>query len=155
MAPLRTYWSLAVYYGFSLDNRALVAYTQDTPRRKVLVIMKRAALVRRLGWAYAPVSVPGVAAYILAVLCCLIIFRAVDRHSHSASDTLHGIFPFLVCTFLLLDWQGAVRVAQTLHRRGTRQTAGLTDHLIGCQVAQSTFAVFPCRLEFRGVTIGT
>jgi hypothetical protein len=28
----------------------------------------------------------------------------VDRHSHSVSDTLYGIYPFFVATFLLLDW---------------------------------------------------
>ena len=37
---------------------------------------------------------------------CLTVFRAVDRHSHSVSDTLYGVFPFFVCTFLLLDWIG-------------------------------------------------
>jgi len=28
----------------------------------------------------------------------------VDRHSHSASDTLYGIFPSFACIFLLLEW---------------------------------------------------
>jgi len=32
------------------------------------------------------------------------VFLAVDRHSHSASDTLYGIFPYFVCAFLLIDW---------------------------------------------------
>ena len=32
------------------------------------------------------------------------VFAAVDRDSHSASDTLYGIFPYVVCTFLLLEW---------------------------------------------------
>jgi hypothetical protein len=31
----------------------------------------------------------------------------VDRHSHSVSDTLYGVFPFFVCCFLLVDWVGA------------------------------------------------
>lgn len=62
---------------------------------------------KRLGWLYVPVSFPGVAICLFAALFCLTIFRAVDRHSHSVSDTLYGVFPFFVCTFLLLDWIGA------------------------------------------------
>jgi hypothetical protein len=61
---------------------------------------------KRLGWFYAPVSVPGSVICLLAVVFCLTVFRAVDRHSHSAGDTLYGVFPFFVCTFLLLDWIG-------------------------------------------------
>jgi hypothetical protein len=34
----------------------------------------------------------------------LTVFTAVDRHSHSVSDTLYGVFPSFVCTFLMLDW---------------------------------------------------
>jgi hypothetical protein len=29
---------------------------------------------------------------------------AIDRHSHSTSDTIYGIFPFWACAFLLCDW---------------------------------------------------
>ena len=61
---------------------------------------------KRVGWIYAPVSVPGACADLLSILFCLTVFRAIDRHSHSASDTLYGIFPFFVCTFLMLDWLG-------------------------------------------------
>jgi hypothetical protein len=32
------------------------------------------------------------------------VFIAVDRHSHSVSDTLYGIFPFWVPTLLTLAW---------------------------------------------------
>jgi len=35
---------------------------------------------------------------------CAQVFIAIDRHSHSASDTLYGIFPYFVCCFLLLNW---------------------------------------------------
>jgi hypothetical protein len=62
---------------------------------------------KRWGWFYLPVSVPGVALGLLAALFCLTVFTAVDRHSHSVSDTLYGIFPFFACTFLLLDWIGS------------------------------------------------
>ena len=39
-----------------------------------------------------------------AVAFCVNVFLAIDRHSHSVSDTLYGVFPFFVCTFLLIDW---------------------------------------------------
>ena len=61
---------------------------------------------KRCGWFYVPVSVPGSCVTLFALLFCMTVFRAVDQHSHSASDTLYGVFPFFVCTFLLLDWIG-------------------------------------------------
>jgi hypothetical protein len=61
---------------------------------------------KRAGWLYVPVSLGGSAAYALAILFCVTVFRAVDRHSHSVSDTFYGVFPFFVCTFLLIDWLG-------------------------------------------------
>ena len=59
---------------------------------------------RQIGWFYLPVSTPGVVTTLLALLFCVQVFVALDRHSHSVSDTLYGVFPFFVCTFLLLDW---------------------------------------------------
>lgn len=32
------------------------------------------------------------------------IVLAVDRHSHSVSDTLYGVFPYVVPTLILLNW---------------------------------------------------
>jgi len=58
----------------------------------------------RFGWFYVPTSIPGAIVCLFAVLFCLTVFRAVDRHSHSASDTLYGVFPFFVCAFLMVDW---------------------------------------------------
>ena len=66
----------------------------------------KAKWFKRSGWFYVPVSVPGAVVCLLAILFCLKVFKAVDRHSHSVSDTLYGVFPFFVCTFLLLDWIG-------------------------------------------------
>jgi hypothetical protein len=68
---------------------------------------------KRIGWFYVPVSIPGTMVCSLAAIFCLTVFLAVDRHSHSASDTLYGIFPFFVCTFLLLDWIGRCSSGQT------------------------------------------
>jgi hypothetical protein len=62
---------------------------------------------KRFGWFHVPVSIPGGVVFLLAALFCLTVFRAIDRHSHSVSDTLDGMFPFFVCTFLLLDWIGS------------------------------------------------
>ena len=65
------------------------------------------AWFRRFRWFYVPVSVPGTVVCLLAVLSCFTVFRAVDRQSHSVSDTVYGVFPFFVSTFLLVDWIGA------------------------------------------------
>ena len=35
---------------------------------------------------------------------CVQVFAAVDRHSHSVSDTLYGVFPFFVPALILLEW---------------------------------------------------
>lgn len=64
----------------------------------------RTAWFKRLGWVYVPTSFPGVVLVVLALLFCVQVFVAVDRHSHSASDTLYGIFPHFACCFLLLNW---------------------------------------------------
>jgi len=59
---------------------------------------------RTAGWFFRPVSWQGYGAVALAVGFCTLVFLAVDRRAHSASDTLFGIFPFFVPAFLLLDW---------------------------------------------------
>jgi len=59
---------------------------------------------KRIGWFHLPVSIPGTIITLLALAFCVQVFLAVDRHSHSVSDTLYGIFPFWACAFLLHDW---------------------------------------------------
>ena len=56
------------------------------------------------GWIYRPASWQGVGLVVLALAFCVQVFLAVDRHSHSASDTLYGVFPFVVPTVILLNW---------------------------------------------------
>ncbi|MCA9937894.1 MAG: hypothetical protein KC418_04590 [Anaerolineales bacterium] len=56
------------------------------------------------GWVYRPVSWQGYVAALVALAFCVQVFVAVDSHSHSVSDTLYGVFPFVVCCFLLLNW---------------------------------------------------
>lgn len=62
---------------------------------------------RAWGWFHRPVAWQGWIAYAFAALFCLQVFAAVDRHSHSVSDTFYGIFPYVVCAFLLLEWMAA------------------------------------------------
>ncbi len=56
------------------------------------------------GWIYRPVSWQGVTVVVLAAIFCAQVFRAVDRHTHSVSDTLYGIFPYVVPALMLLNW---------------------------------------------------
>ena len=56
------------------------------------------------GWTYRPVSTPGFGLVALALVFCAQVFVAVDRHSHSATDTLYGVYPFIVPTFTMLQW---------------------------------------------------
>ena len=59
---------------------------------------------KRRGWFYVPVTIPGSVLSVLTIFFWLQTFLTIDRHSHSASDTLFGVFPFVACSFLLLDW---------------------------------------------------
>jgi hypothetical protein len=59
---------------------------------------------KRFGWFHMPVSWQGAVLWLVGLAFCVQVFVAIDRHSHSVSDTLYGIFPYFVCCFLLLDW---------------------------------------------------
>ena len=59
---------------------------------------------RPLGWTYRPASWQGFVLTVAALAFCVQAFIAIDRHSHSASDTLWGHFPYLASVFLLLNW---------------------------------------------------
>ncbi len=59
---------------------------------------------KRLGWLHWPVSWQGALLSLAGLAFCVQVFVAVDRHSHSVSDTLYGIFPYFACCFLLFDW---------------------------------------------------
>ena len=62
---------------------------------------------KQWGWLYLPASAPGAIIFLAAFVFCVSVFLAVDRHSHSVSDTLYGVFPFFTCAFLMWDWIGA------------------------------------------------
>jgi hypothetical protein len=55
---------------------------------------------RPFGWTYRPTAWKGFGVVGLALL----VFLAVDRHSHSVSDTLYAVLPFIVPMLLLLHW---------------------------------------------------
>ena len=56
------------------------------------------------GWIHRPVSVAGWLITVAALPFCAQVFGVVDHRSHSVSDTLYGVFPFIVPTLLALDW---------------------------------------------------
>lgn len=59
---------------------------------------------RPMGLLFRPASIAGWLLILIALAFCVQVFITVDRHSHSASDTLYGIFPFWAPTFLALAW---------------------------------------------------
>ncbi len=59
---------------------------------------------RRYRWIHVPTSVEGALVTLGAFAFCVQVFLAVDRRSHSVSDTLYGVYPFILPTLLLLDW---------------------------------------------------
>ena len=56
---------------------------------------------RPIGPVFMPVSVVGWALTLLVLAFWVNTFVAIDRHSHSATDTLYGIFPFWAPSFLI------------------------------------------------------
>ena len=76
----------------------------------------------RVGWFYVPASAAGAIVWLLAIIFCTTVFVAVDRHSHSVSDTLYGVFPFFACTFLLVDW-----VASRTSRRADADSGNIRN----------------------------
>ena len=56
------------------------------------------------GWIYRPVSASGVVLTLLTIVFCVQVFLAVDRHSHSVSDTFYGIFRYVVPSLIVLNW---------------------------------------------------
>lgn len=59
---------------------------------------------KQWGWIYRPVSWQGILLVILTLAFCLQVFVAIDRNSHSVSDTLYGVFPYFVCSLVILNW---------------------------------------------------
>jgi len=70
------------------------------------------AWFRPWGWVYRPVSAAGWLALAAVILFCVHVFAAIDRHSHSVSDTLYGVFPYFASSFLLLNWLAGKTAAE-------------------------------------------
>jgi hypothetical protein len=56
------------------------------------------------GFVFRPVSITGWILSLLALAFCVHIFLFVDGKSHSVSDTLYGVFPYWIPTFLVWIW---------------------------------------------------
>jgi Na+/glutamate symporter len=59
---------------------------------------------KKYGWIYIPTSIIGGIITVLTIVLCLQIFIAVDSHSHSASDTFYGVFPYIVSYLVVAGW---------------------------------------------------
>ena len=59
---------------------------------------------KKVGWIYLPVSAAGIILTLGVLAFCVSVFLAVDKNSHSVSDTLYGIFPYFVSAFAVLFW---------------------------------------------------
>jgi hypothetical protein len=59
---------------------------------------------REWGWVYYPISWQGVVLIVLILAFCVQVFLAIDRTSHSVSDTFYGVFPYIVPSILVLLW---------------------------------------------------
>lgn len=64
----------------------------------------KATWFKHWGWFYRPAAWRGSTLVALTILFCLQVFGVIDRRSHSASDTLCGIFPFWVSAWTVLGW---------------------------------------------------
>lgn len=58
----------------------------------------------KFGWFHYPVSWQGFVVYLLGIAFMVHIFFFEDSVSLSVSDTLYGVFPYWVPTFLLMEF---------------------------------------------------
>ena len=58
---------------------------------------------KRAGGIYRPISAPGAMITLAALAFCVQMLLVIDRKSHSARDTLYGVFPLFACVFVLHD----------------------------------------------------
>ena len=59
---------------------------------------------KRLGWFYRPVHPLGFVVSVAALAFVVQVFFALDRNSHSATDTFYRCYTFAAPTFLGLMW---------------------------------------------------
>jgi hypothetical protein len=56
------------------------------------------------GWLYRPIHPWGFVLTSMPAIFLVYVFRAIDLHSHSATDTLYQMFPYTSAAFLLWLW---------------------------------------------------
>lgn len=61
-------------------------------------------IFRKSKYINIPQSLAGYLVWFSAVAFLVTVFIAVDKDSHSVSDTIYGIFPYFASTFLLVEW---------------------------------------------------
>lgn len=59
---------------------------------------------KRIGWTYLPVTFPGLAVTILAVVFLIPVYAAIVRNGHSVSDDLYHLFVYTTCTAFWWKW---------------------------------------------------
>lgn len=59
---------------------------------------------KKWGWIYHPTDMIGWILCLLVLVFIIWVFVIVDRNSHSASDTLLGVFPWAWIAIVSLGW---------------------------------------------------
>ena len=59
---------------------------------------------KKAGWIYLPTSIIGVLITLITLFMLVQEFWAIDRNSHSVSDTLYHFFLFAVCHMGVYMW---------------------------------------------------
>lgn len=59
---------------------------------------------KRSGWVYTPIHPAGIFITLAAFAACVWFFIAIDRNSHSVSDTLINFFVYATCTAFWWKW---------------------------------------------------
>jgi hypothetical protein len=59
---------------------------------------------RPWGWIYRPVASVGWMLVLLTLVFCGKVFVSGDHQSLSVSDTIYGVFPYVVPSLMLLNW---------------------------------------------------
>jgi hypothetical protein len=60
-----------------------------------------------MGWIYSPISPVGWVITTMTLALCAWVVLAVDRSSHSVSDTLIGAFPYVALFIIVAVWIAA------------------------------------------------
>ena len=59
---------------------------------------------KKLGWVYVPVHAMGLLVTFICIALNIMFFVAIDRNSHSVSDTLIQFFVYFTCVAFWWKW---------------------------------------------------